>query len=60
MGAHAFLPPISGNNLKNVVTVRKVEDVDQILREVNKSESCVCIGGGILGLEVAGAIAKME
>lgn len=58
MGAHAFLPPIPGNNLKNVVTVRKIENVEQILGEMNKIESCVCIGGGILGLEVAGAIAK--
>ena len=58
MGAHPFVPPIPGNTLTNVVTVRTVADAEYILSKINKIDSCICIGGGILGLETAGAIAK--
>ena len=57
-GAHSFLPPIKGNGLKNVFTLRTMEDADLISKELQKAQSCMCIGGGIQGLEVAGAIAK--
>lgn len=58
IGAHPFIPPIPGNTLTNVVTVRTVADAEYILSKINKIDSCICIGGGILGLETAGAIAK--
>jgi nitrite reductase (NADH) large subunit len=57
-GAYPFVPPIEGNKLKNVFTVRTIEDVDNILEVLKNVDKCVCIGGGILGLEIAGAIAK--
>ena len=57
-GARSFLPPIKGNGLKNVFTLRTIEDADLISKELQKVQSCMCIGGGIQGLEVAGAIAK--
>lgn len=57
-GAHPFVPPITGSQLKNVVTLRTLDDADFILDKSCKLGSCICIGGGILGLEVAGAIAK--
>ncbi|MCW2279190.1 FAD-dependent oxidoreductase [Heliophilum fasciatum] len=58
MGAHPFVPPIPGSNLAQVFTVRTMDDAEQILKIIPTVESCVCIGGGILGLETAGAIAK--
>jgi nitrite reductase (NADH) large subunit len=57
-GAHPFVPPIAGNELSNVITVRNLEDADYLLNKTKQIKSCVCIGGGILGLEAAGAIAK--
>lgn len=58
MGAHPFIPPITGSNLGNVVTIRTVEDAEYILQRIPATDDCICIGGGILGLETAGAIAK--
>ena len=59
-GSHPFVPLIPGTALKNVFTVRTVEDVRHILDVVNPGTNVVCIGGGILGLETAGALAKRE
>jgi len=59
-GSHPFVPPLPGTALKQVFTVRTVEDVRQILAAVNPGTKVVCIGGGILGLETAGALAKRQ
>ncbi len=58
MGAHALVPPIEGSSLQNVVAMRKVEDADFVMDKLGEIDSCICIGGGILGLETAGAIAR--
>ncbi|MBC8015983.1 MAG: FAD-dependent oxidoreductase [Sporomusaceae bacterium] len=58
MGASPFIPPITGSNLENVVTVRTLDDAEYILKRLPVMHDCICIGGGILGLETAGAIAK--
>lgn len=57
-GAHPFVPPISGASLSGVHTVRTLEDADAILAAAKSRPECVCIGGGILGLETAGALAR--
>lgn len=57
-GAHAFVPPIPGAARSNVFTVRTLEDAKRILAVSRTGTRCVCIGGGILGLETAGALAK--
>lgn len=59
-GSHPFVPPIPGTALQQVFTVRTVEDVHQILEMVEPGTNVVCIGGGILGLETAGALAKQQ
>jgi nitrite reductase (NADH) large subunit len=59
-GSHPWVPPIPGTDLQNVFTVRTVEDVRRILNVVNPGTKVVCIGGGILGLETAGALAKQD
>lgn len=57
-GANPFIPPIPGTELGNVATVRTIEDVHFVLAGLKDVKECICIGGGILGLEVAGAIAR--
>ena len=59
-GAHPFVPPIPGAALKQVFTLRTTEDVRQLLDVVEPGTRVVCIGGGILGLEIAGALAKQQ
>ncbi len=59
-GSHPFVPPIPGADLDHVYTVRTLEDVRQILAVVTPDANVVCIGGGILGLETAGALAKQQ
>lgn len=57
-GASPFIPPFEGSNLTGVMAVRTHEDVDKILQACQKPINVVCIGGGLLGLENAGAIAR--
>jgi nitrite reductase (NADH) large subunit len=58
VGANAFVPPFPGVDCKNVTVLRTVADADAILDVVRAGTQCVCIGGGILGLETAGALAR--
>ncbi len=57
-GAHPFIPPIPGAELKGASAIRTLGDVHRLLALLKPGEPCVCIGGGILGLETAGALAK--
>lgn len=57
-GANPFVPPIPGSNREGVISVRTVEDADALLGACASGARCVCIGGGILGLETAGALAR--
>ncbi len=57
-GAHPIIPPFPGRELKGVQTLRTLDDADLILDVARKQGQVVCIGGGLLGLEVAGAVAR--
>ena len=57
-GAHPFMPPIPGAVRSCVSTLRTIADADCILAEARPKARSVVIGGGILGLEVAGALAR--
>jgi nitrite reductase (NADH) large subunit len=57
-GAHAFIPPVPGTALPGAGALRTVADAKRILAALRPGMACVCIGGGILGLETAGALAK--
>lgn len=53
-GARPILPPINNINLKNVFTVRKLQDGIDIrnkIRETN-TQKAVIIGGGYIGIEM--------
>lgn len=55
-GAHAFVPPIPGAQRGGVSVLRTLADARLILAQVREGTRCVCIGGGLLGLEAAGAL----
>lgn len=58
MGSHPFVPPIPGANRENVTVLRTLRDADFILGQVHPGLNCTIIGGGVLGLETAGALAR--
>jgi nitrite reductase (NADH) large subunit len=58
MGAHPFTPPIPGADGEGVITLRTREDADLILERALRGDPVVIIGGGVLGLETAGALAR--
>jgi nitrite reductase (NADH) large subunit len=58
MGSHPFIPPVPGMDSDGVYALRTADDANAILDRLATGVSCVCIGGGILGLETAGALAR--
>ncbi len=59
-GAHAFIPPLPGATLPGVVVLRTLGDARAILSALGPGARCVVIGGGLLGLETAGALAARK
>jgi len=57
-GAHPFIPPFPGADREGVTSLRTVEDAGGILAACRAGAKCVCIGGGLLGLETAGGLAR--
>lgn len=58
IGSHPYVPPFPGVRRENVTTLRTKKDADRILSQIHQSIRCLVIGGGLLGLETAGALAK--
>jgi nitrite reductase (NADH) large subunit len=56
-GSRAFLPPFKGLPKKNVFTLRTLEDAKSIKEAAASAKKAVVIGGGLLGLETARALA---
>lgn len=57
-GSHPFVPPIPGATRKGVMSFRTLEDARAIISQAVKGTRCACVGGGLLGLETAGALAR--
>lgn len=57
-GSHPYVPSIPGSQLRGVRTLRTKEDADDILDCAKKGAECAVIGGGVLGIETAGALAR--
>lgn len=57
-GARPFIPPIKNVNLKNVFTLRTIEDGVNIKEKVLKSKQAVIVGGGYIGIELLEAFVK--
>jgi len=47
-----------GVDARNVLGLRTLDDAQAVLSLAKPGARCVCIGGGILGLETAGALAR--
>jgi len=56
-GSSAFLPPFKGLPKENVFTLRTLDDARRIKKAAAGSKRVVVIGGGLLGLETARALA---
>lgn len=57
-GANPFVPPLEGVSKHGVICMRTRTDAETAIAMAAKGYPCVVIGGGILGLEVAGALAR--
>ena len=57
-GAHPFIPPIPGTTREGIHVLRTRQDANAILARLHFVKQAVCIGGGLLGLETAGALAR--
>ncbi|MDB5258229.1 MAG: nirB [Chitinophagaceae bacterium] len=58
-GSAAFVPPIPGSEKDGVFVYRTIEDLDLILEYSKKAKKGAVIGGGLLGLEAAKAVADL-
>lgn len=59
-GARPIIPNIKNVNLKNIFTVRKIEDGIAIKEKVVKSKRAVIVGGGYIGVEMLEALVKQN
>jgi len=57
-GAHPFVPPIPGASRDGVLVLRTLADAEALIARSARAQRAVCIGGGLLGLEVAGALSE--
>lgn len=55
-GSYPWVPPIKGNEGKDCFVYRTIEDLKTIEATAKRSKSGVVVGGGLLGLEAAGAL----
>ena len=58
LGSECFVPPIEGNNLPEVVAIRRLRDVEKVEGLMKEAKNAVVIGGGVLGLEAAWELKK--
>ena len=57
-GANPIIPPIKNVELKNVFTLRTIEDGINIKEKVLKSKHATIVGGGYIGVELLEAFVK--
>jgi nitrite reductase (NADH) large subunit len=58
-GSYPFVPPVPGNDRENCFVYRTIEDLEAITEASKTSKVGVVIGGGLLGLEAAKALADL-
>jgi nitrite reductase (NADH) large subunit len=58
-GSAPFVPPIPGRDVDGCFVYRTIEDVEAIRARAEHSRVGVVVGGGLLGLEAAGALVAM-
>ncbi len=60
VGARPVIPPIKNVNLKNIFTVRKIEDGIAIRNMAETSKRAVIVGGGYIGIEMLEALVRQN
>lgn len=55
-GAQPFIPPTKGQEKKNVLSIRTLDDVRELQNDFADAENVIVVGGGLLGLEAAWAL----
>ena len=55
-GSNPFIIPLPGHDLEGVIAYRDLEDTDRMMA-LGPDNTCVVIGGGLLGLEAAAGMA---
>lgn len=58
-GSVPFIPPIPGADREGVFAYRTLDDVERIRERAARSARAIVIGGGLLGLEAARALAQI-
>ncbi|UQI44987.1 nitrite reductase large subunit NirB [Streptomyces sp. HU2014] len=58
-GSYAFVPPVPGHDAPGTHVYRTLEDLEAIRADATGARVGVVIGGGLLGLEAAGALRAM-
>ena len=58
IGAKPFLPDIKNIDLKNIFTLRKIEDGISIKEKLLNSQKALIIGGGYIGIELLESFVK--
>ena len=59
LGAHPFIPPIEGVSDAGISCLRSVDEAKAIKSQIKEGTSVLVIGGGVLGLEAAAAMATI-
>ncbi|MBO6086849.1 FAD-dependent oxidoreductase [bacterium] len=59
-GARPYIPPIKNTDLKNIFTLRKIEDGINIKNKLLASKNAVIVGGGYIGLELLEAFVRQN
>ena len=57
-GAHPFIPPIPGSTRDGVMVLRNLGHAREIISRLRPGARVTCLGGGLLGLECAGALLR--
>ena len=55
-GSRPLVPPVPGTGLDGVTVLRTMDDAEMLIERCAICSECVVIGGGLLGLETAGAL----
>ncbi|RDI94623.1 nitrite reductase large subunit [Meiothermus sp. QL-1] len=55
-GSYPFVPPVEGRELEGCFVYRTLEDLARLEAYAPKAQTGVVVGGGLLGLEAAGAL----
>ena len=58
-GSSAFVPPVPGVDKTGVFVYRTIEDLDAIIEYAKRCKRAAVLGGGLLGLEAAKAVAEL-